>query len=155
MDMDWEIPQMRCHTVWSFCCVVKPPFSCQISTVSAAHWLTPTQAFLSQTQACRVSIWIVLRSMTTNFGHQTVSHCTLGSARWSIIEWWISCAPYTKQVLGVLNIWSRVMRCVRRGKEGLLKVLAIVSIVGRQCDYICGLGGGFFDLAISSWLLLS
>jgi len=46
MLMDWAISQTRSLTLIYICCVVKPPLSCQIPMVSAAHWLTPTPAFL-------------------------------------------------------------------------------------------------------------
>lgn len=58
-----------------------------------------------------------------------------------MIEWWILNACYSKQASGVLNISSRVMRCGSRGEEGVSKVLEIVSKVGRQGEYIYGLGG--------------
>jgi len=58
-----------------------------------------------------------------------------------MIEWWISNACYSRQVSGVLNILSSVLRCGSRGEEGVSKVLEIVSKVGRQCKYIYGLGG--------------
>jgi hypothetical protein len=41
----------------------------------------------------------------------------------------------------VLNISSRVMRCRSRVEEGVSQVLEIVSKVGRQGEYIYGLGG--------------
>jgi len=37
---------------------------------------------------------------------------------------------------GVWNISSKVMRCGRRGQEGMSKVLEIVSKVARQGEYI-------------------
>jgi len=77
----------------------------------------------------------------TDFGNQKASHYILGSQRWSMIEWWISNGCYSKQASGVLNISSRVMRCGSRGEEGMSKVLEIVSKVGRQGEYIYGLGG--------------
>jgi len=58
-----------------------------------------------------------------------------------MIEWWISNGCYSEQALAVLNISSRVMHCSSRGKEGVSKVLEIVSKVGRQGEYIYGLGG--------------
>ena len=58
-----------------------------------------------------------------------------------MIEWRISNACYSKQASGVSNISSRVMRCGSRGEEGVSKVLEIVSKVGRQGEYIYGLGG--------------
>jgi len=58
-----------------------------------------------------------------------------------MIEWWIWNACYPKQASGVLNTSSRVMQCSSRGKEGVLKVLEIVSKVGTQGEYIYGLGG--------------
>jgi len=109
--------------------------------VSAAHWLTPTLGFSAQTQTCSVIIWIVLESVTTDFGNQKASHYMLGSQRWSMSEWWISNACYCEQLSGGLNISSRVMRYGRSGEEGVLKVLEIVSNVGRQGKYIYGLGG--------------
>jgi len=65
----------------------------------------------------------------------------LGAQWWSMIEWWISNACYSKQASGVLNILSRVKRCGSRGEKGVSKVLEIVSKVGRQGGYIYGLGG--------------
>ena len=58
-----------------------------------------------------------------------------------MIEWCISNACYSKQVSGVLNISSGVMQCGSRGEEGVSKVLEIVGEVGRQGEYIYGLGG--------------
>jgi len=58
-----------------------------------------------------------------------------------MIEWWILNASYSRQASGVLNISSRVMRCGSRVEEGVSKVLEIVSKVGRQGEYIYGLGG--------------
>jgi len=49
MLMDWAISQTRSLTLLSIRCVVKPPLSCQIPIVSAAHLLTPTPAFSAQT----------------------------------------------------------------------------------------------------------
>jgi len=57
-----------------------------------------------------------------------------------MIEWWISNAFHSKQASGVLNILSRVMPCGSRGEEGVSKILEIVSKVGRQGEYIYGLG---------------
>jgi len=79
--------------------------------------------------------------MTTDFGNQKASHYILYSQWWLMIEWWISNACYSKQASGVLNIWSRLMGHGSRGEEGVLKVLEIVSKVGRQGEYIYGLGG--------------
>jgi hypothetical protein len=56
-------------------------------------------------------------------------------------EWWISNPCYSKQASGELNISSWVMRCGSRGEEGVLKVLEIVSKVGRQGEDIYRLGG--------------
>jgi hypothetical protein len=58
-----------------------------------------------------------------------------------MIEGSISNACYCKQASGVLNVSSRVMRCGDRGEESVLKVLEIVWKVGRQGEYIYGLGG--------------
>jgi len=58
-----------------------------------------------------------------------------------LIEWWISNASCSEQASGVLNILSRVMRSGSNGEEGVSKVLEIVSKVGRQGEYIYGLGG--------------
>jgi len=85
----------------------------------------------------------------TDFGNQKASHYIVGSQQWSMIEWWISNHYYSKQVLGVLNISSRVMRCGSRGQEGVSKVLEIVCNVGRQGEIYMGLEG-FLDLATSS-----
>jgi len=141
MLMDWAISQMRSLTSLSIRCVVKPPLFCQIPMVSAAHWLTPTPPFSAQTRTWRVGIWIVLASAMTDFGKQKASHYISGSQRWSMIEWWISNACYSKAASGVLNISSRVMRCGSRGEEGVSNVLEIVSKEGRQGEYIYGLGG--------------
>jgi len=141
MLMDWAISQMPSLILLSIRCVVKPPLSCQIRMVSAAHWLTPTPAFSAQTRTWRVSIWIVLASATTDFGNQKASPYILGSQRWSIIEWWILNACYSKQASGVLNISSSMMRCGSSGEEGVSKVLESVTQVGRQVEYIYGLGG--------------
>jgi len=139
--MDWAMSQMRSLTSLSIRCVVKPHLSCQIPIISATHWLTPTPAFSAQTRTCTVGIWIVLASATTDFGNEEASHCILGSLQWSMIEWWRSNACYSKQTLAVLNILSRVMRCGSWGEEGVSKVLEILSKVGRQGEYIDGLGG--------------
>jgi len=141
MLMDWAISQMRSLTLLSIRCVVKPPLSCQMAMVSAAHWLTPTLAFSAKTWTCRVGIWSESASATTDFGNQKASHCTPGSQRWSMIELWISNACYSKQASGVLPILSSVMRFSSRGEKGVLKVLEIVSKVGRQAECIYGLGG--------------
>ena len=122
-------------------CVVKPPLSWTIPMISAAHWLTPTVAFWAQMQTCRVCIWIVLASATTDFGNQKASHYILGSQWWSMMELWISNACYTKQVSEVFNILLMVMHCGSRGEEGVSKVLEIVRKAGRQGEYIYGLGG--------------
>jgi len=116
MPMDWAISQKRSVTSLSLRYVVKPPLSCQIPVVSAAHWLTLTQVFSDQTRTCRVSIWIVLASATTDSGNQKASHYILSSQRWSMIEWWILNACYSKQASGVLNISLRVMRWHSRGE---------------------------------------
>jgi len=79
----------------------------------------------------------------TDFGNQKASHYILGSQQWSMIEWWISNACYSKQASGVLNILSRVMRRGSRGEEGVSKVLEIVSKVGWQGEYLYGLGRVF------------
>jgi len=137
----WAISQMHSLTVLSIRCVVKPPLSCQIPMVSAAHWLTPTPAFLAPTRTCGVGIWIVSASATTDFGNKKASNYILGSQQWSMIDWWISSACYSNQVLGVLNISSRVMQCGSRAEEGVSKVQEIVSEVGRQGNYIYAIGG--------------
>jgi len=143
MPMDCAISQTRYLTLVSFHCVVQPPFSCQIPKVSAAHWLTPTPAFSAQMRTDRVGSWIVLTSVTTDSGNQEELHYIIGSHRWSIIQWWTSTGRYFKQESGVLNISSRVMRCGSRGEEGVSRVLEIVSMVGRQGEYMHGLGGVF------------
>jgi len=141
MVMDWAIAQTPSLTLLSIRWVVKAPLSCQIPMVSDAHWLSPTPAFSAQMQTCRVGIWIVLASATTDFGNQRASHYIVGSQQLSMIEWWISNAGYSKQVSGMLNISSRVMRSGSRGDEGVSKVLEIVSKVGRQGEYMYRLGG--------------
>jgi len=143
MLMDWLISQIGSLTLSSFHCVVKPPFSCQIPMVSAAHWLTPTPASSAQMQTLIVGIWIVLASATTDLGNQMASHYMSGSQRWSMIEWWILTASHSKQASGVLNISSREMRCGSRSEEGVSEGLEIVSKVGRQGEYIYGIGGVF------------
>jgi len=115
MLMDWAISQMRSLTLLSIHCVCKPPILCQIPMVPAAHCLTPTLAFSAQTGTCRVGIWIVWASATTDFGNQKESHYIVGSQWWSMIECWISNACYSNQMSGVLNILSRVKRCGSRG----------------------------------------
>jgi len=141
MTMDWAISEPGTLTWLSFRCVVKPPFSYHIPMASAAHWLTPTPAFSAWMRTRTVSIWIVVASGTTDFGNQKVSHYTLGSQRWSMIEWWISNAHYYKQATGVLNILPGGTRCGSRGEEGVSKVLENVGNVGRQGKYIYGIGG--------------
>jgi len=143
MLVDWSVSQTRCLTILSFHSVVKPPFSCPIPMVSAAHWLTPTPLFLSKTRPCRVGIWIVLAFGTTDFDNQKASHYISGSQWWSMMERWITDARYSNQALGVFNISPRSMECGTRGEEGVSKVLEIVSKVGRQSEYICRIGGVF------------
>jgi len=58
-----------------------------------------------------------------------------------MIEWWVSNPLYNNQASAVLSIMSGVKRCGSRGEEGVSKVLEIVSKVGRQGEYIYGLGG--------------
>jgi len=99
-----------------------------------------------QTQTGRVSIWIVLASAVTDYGNQKASHYILGSQWWSMIEWWISNACHCKQESGVLNISSRVRWCGSSGEKGLTKIVDIVSMVCRQGEYGCGLGGAFLIL---------
>jgi len=141
MLKDWAISLTHSLTLLSICCVVKPPLSCQICMVSAAHCLTPTPAFSAKTWTCRVSIWILLASAMTDFDNPRASHCIIGSHRWSMFEWCISNAGYCKQVSGVLNMSSRVMWCGRRGEEGVSKVQEIVCKVGRQGQDIYRLRG--------------
>ena len=136
MLMDWAIAQMHSLTLLSIRCVVKPPLSCQIPTLSAAHWLTPTPAFLAKTGTWGVGIWMLLAFAMTDFGNQKVSHYIWGSQGCSIIEWWISNASHSEQGLEELNISSRVMRYGSRGEKGVSKVLEIVSKVGKQGEYI-------------------
>jgi len=97
MLMDWAISQTHSLSLLSFHCIVERPFPCQIPMVSAAHWLTPTPAFSAQTLMGRVGIWIVLQSAMTDFGNQKASHCMFGSQWWSMIEWWIANAHYSKE----------------------------------------------------------
>jgi len=84
--MDWEISQTELFTLISISCIVKPPSSCQIAMVSAAHWLTLTQGFLAQMGTCRVTIWMILASAKTDFGNPEASPCISGSQRRS----WLS-----------------------------------------------------------------
>jgi len=141
LPMDWAISHTRSLTLLSVCCCVKPPFSCQHRMVSAAHWLTPTPAFLAQMQTFCVGIQIVLAAATTGFGNYRASHYILGSQLWSVIEWSISHACWSKQASGVLNISSSAMQYGSKGEEGVSMVLEIVCRVGRQGEYIYGLGG--------------
>jgi len=90
MLMDCAISQMPCLSLLSIRCVVQPPLSCQIPMVSAALGLTPTLAFSAQARTCRVSIWIVSASASTDFGNQKASHFIFGSQRWLMMECWIS-----------------------------------------------------------------
>jgi len=92
MLKDWAISQLRYLTSLPFLSVVKPPFSCQIPMVSAAHWLTPTLAFWAQRWTCCVGIGIVLASATTDFCNQKASHDIVCSQQWSMIKWWIKCS---------------------------------------------------------------
>jgi len=94
----------------------------------------------AQTQTCWVGIWILLASATTHFGHQKASHYISLSHPWSMIEWQISNARYSKQVSGLLTISSRVMRWGSTSEEGVQTALETVSKVGRPGEYICGLG---------------
>jgi hypothetical protein len=77
----------------------------------------------------------------TDLGNQKASQYIIGSHQLSMIDWWISNACYSKQVSGVLNLSSRVMRCSNRGEESVSKVLEIVSKVSRQGENIYWLGG--------------
>jgi len=86
MLMDWAVSQTCSLTLWSFCCVVKPPFPCQIPMVSVAHWLTPTPVFSAHMRTCRVSIWIESASAMIDFGNQKASHYILCPQQWSRIE---------------------------------------------------------------------
>jgi len=104
MLMDWGISHMRALTILSIRCAVNPPALCPIPMVSAAHWPTPTLVFLAQTWTCRVGIWIVSATATTNFSNQKASHDISGSGWWSMIEWWITNACYSKQASEVLDI---------------------------------------------------
>jgi len=104
MLMDWAITQTHSLAWLSFLCVFKPPVSCPIPGVSAAHGPTLTASFLSQTRTCWVGIWIVLSFAIIHFGDQVASDYTLSSQRWRMIESWKSSVHYSKQPLGVLNI---------------------------------------------------
>ena len=84
---DSAISQTRSLTVLCIHCVVKTPLYCQIPMVSAAHKLTLTLAFTAQTWTCRVGIWIVFASGTTDFGNQKTWHDISGSQWWSRIAW--------------------------------------------------------------------
>jgi len=68
--IDWVMSQTRYLTFLCFSSVVKSPCCCQIPIVSAAHWLTPTPAFIAQTWTCRVGIYIVLVFATTDSANQ-------------------------------------------------------------------------------------
>jgi hypothetical protein len=141
MLMYWAISQTPSVTLSSIHCVVKLLFSWQFPRVFATHWLTPTPVLLPQTRTCRVGIRIVLASATTDFGNQKASHYILGSQWWSMIEWWISNASYSKQPLGVLIISWTAMRYCSRDVEGMLKLVEIVGKVGRQDNNMYGLWG--------------
>ena len=114
MLINWAIIQTCSLTLLFFRCIVKPPFCCQITMVSAAHWLHPTPAFSAQRRTHWVGIWFISTSATIRIGNQKASHYIVGFQWWAMIEWWISNAHYSKQVSGVLNISSRVMRCGSR-----------------------------------------
>jgi len=66
----------------------------------------------------------------TEFGNQKASHYILSSQQWSLIEWWISNARYSKQASVVLNILSSMTGCGSRGEKGVLNVLEFVREVG-------------------------
>jgi len=108
MSMDWAFSQTRSLTLISIRCVGEPPLSFQIPMVCAAQWLSPIPVFLAQTWTCRVGIWIVLVSATTDFGNQKASSSILGSEPWWMMKWWISNASYSKHVSETLNISSMV-----------------------------------------------
>ena len=74
----WAISQTCSLTVSSIHCVVKPRIFCQFPKLSAANSLTPTLAFSAPTRTCRLGIWIVLASATTDSGIQKASHCSSG-----------------------------------------------------------------------------
>jgi len=80
-------------------------------------------------------------TVTTDFGNQKASHYLVFSQQWPMMDCRISNAPYSEQVLRVLNILSRVMRCSSRGEPGLSNVLEIVSKVYRTDEYISALRG--------------
>jgi len=141
MLMDWAISLFHYHTLLSICCVVKPPFSCDITKVSAAHRRPLPPAVSAQIRTCKRGIWIVVASTTTDFCNQKASHHILSSQRWSTIEWSILVDSYSKHASAVLNILSRVMRRGTRCEKGVSKVLDNVSKVGRQGDFMDGLRG--------------
>jgi len=131
MLMDRAISQMHSLTKLSVQCIVKQPFCCWIPKVSATHWPTATQPFMTQRQPWWVSIWIVLASATTDFCNQKASHYIVGSQCWSMIKWGMSNASYSEHESGELNISSKVMRYCSRGESGVSKVLVIIRMVGR------------------------
>jgi len=120
MLTDCWISQTSSLALITFHCIVKRPSTWQIPIVSAAHWLTPIPVLSAHTRTCTVGIWIVIASAMPDFASQEASHHILGSQRWSMIEWSISNACYSKNVSGVLNILSRVMRCGSRDEERVL-----------------------------------
>jgi len=102
--IDCAVSSTRSLTLLFFHCVIKPPIACSIPMVSAANWRTPSPAFSAQMRTCKVSIWIVLASATTDFGNWEASHYIFGSRGWLTTEWWISNHCYIKHWLEVLNI---------------------------------------------------
>ena len=97
MLMDWAICQTQSITSLSIRCVVKPPLTFTIRMVSGALWLTPTPTFSAQMQTCCVGIFMVLAPASTDYGNQKALHYILCSQWWSMIEWWVSNAGYSKQ----------------------------------------------------------
>ena len=139
--MEWNNSQMYHLAVLFFRCVVLSPFPSQIAMVSAAHWVTSKPRFSAQRWSCRVCIWIVFTSATSHISNPKLSHIIFGSQQWSMIEWWISSAWFSKQVSVVFIISSRLMQYSSRCEKAVSQVLEIVPRLGKQGEYIWGLRG--------------
>jgi len=78
MLMDWAVSHTCSLTVSSIHCIVKPPLFCQFPKLSAAHSLTPILAVSAQARTCKVGIWIVFASATTDSGTQKAPQYSSG-----------------------------------------------------------------------------
>jgi len=117
---------------------------CRHPMVCFTYWQTGMPAFVAQIRTWRFRICIVLSSVMSRFGNQKVLRYNWCFQMLSLIEHWTSNSHESKQLSGALIVSSMVMRCSSRGEESVLKVLEIVSKVGRQGKYEYGLGGVFF-----------